>query len=105
MKAADLKERIDIYKQVETRTASGAATITFERKYSCRARINYSSGNRILTNDEIFYTVDREFIVRTYVPVNESDEIRWNNKRWQILSIDHNLEYNDIIIKTTLINE
>lgn len=105
MKAADLKDRIDIYKQVETRTASGAATITWERKYSCRARVNYSSGNRILTNDEIFYTVDREFIVRSYVPVNESDEIRWDNKRWQILSIDHNIEYNDIIIKTTLINE
>lgn len=105
MKASDLRDRIEIWGQVQTRTASGAATITYEKKYSCRARVNYSSGQRTVTNDEIFYAVDREFIVRSYVPVIETDEIRWHDQRWQILSIDHNRDYNDIIIRTTLINE
>lgn len=105
MKASDLNERIDIYEQVTTRTLSGAVNIDWQIKYSCRARINYSSGNRIIDNDEIFYTVDRDFIVRSYVPVIDTDEIRWDNKRWQIRSIDKNREYNNQVIHTTKINE
>lgn len=105
MKASDLNERIDIYKEIKTRTLSGADDIDYEFKYSCRARINYSSGNRIIDNDNIFYTVDRDFIVRSYVQVIDTDEIRWDNKRWQIRSIDKSKEYNNIVIKTTLVNE
>jgi head-tail adaptor len=105
MKASDLNERIDIYEQVTTRTLSGAVNIDWQLKYSCRARVNYSSGNRIIDNDEIFYTVDRDFIVRSYVPVVDTDEIRWQDKRWQIRTIDKNREYNNIVIKTTLVNE
>lgn len=105
MKASDLSERIQIYNQISTRTQSGAANLTWELKYSCRARVNYSSGNRIVDNDEIFHTVDRDFIVRSYVPIVDTDEIRWDNKRWQILSIDKSHDYNNIVIHTTLINE
>lgn len=105
MRSGDLRDRINIYELVSTRTATGAAKTDWQFKCSCRSRVNYSSGNRQITNDEIFYSVDREFIVRSYVPVKETDEIRWDNKRWQILSIDKNKTYNDIIIKTTLINE
>lgn len=105
MKSSDLRERISIYEQVTTRTESGAVNIDWQLKYSCRARVNYSSGNRIIDNDEIFYLVDRDFIVRSYVPVVDTDEIRWDNKRWQIKSIDKNHEYNNILIHTTLVNE
>lgn len=105
MKAAQLNERIEIYKQVITRTTSGAANISYEYKCSTRARVNYASGNRTIDNDEIFYNVDRQFIIRHYVPVVDTDEIRWNNQRWRILSIDKNREYHNIQISTTLINE
>ena len=105
MQSRDLINRIEIYKQVINRTPSGAVDINYVFKYSCRARINYSSGTRTIDNDEIFYSVDREFIVRSYVPIKETDEIRWNGQRWQILSIDRNRTYNDIVIKTQLYNE
>lgn len=105
MKASDLDERIEIWQVATTRTPSGAVSIEYEYKCSTRARVNYSSGNRIVTNDEIFYDVDRDFIVRHYVPVVDTDEIRWNNQRWQILSIDRSKEYHNIVIKTTKVNE
>lgn len=105
MDSGFLKDRIEIYQQVVTRTDSGATDIEYEFKCSTRARVNWSTGDRTVNNDEIFYSTDREFIVRAYVPVVETDEIRWNNQRWQILSIEHNKRFNNIFIKTTLINE
>lgn len=105
MRSGDLKERIEIWQQDTVRTSTGATDIDYTFKCSCRARVNWSTGNRTINNEEIFYSVDREFIVRAYVPVIETDEIRWDSKRWQILSIDHNKKFNNIFIRTTLINE
>lgn len=105
MKASDLEYRIEIYRQVVARSASGAANISYEYRCSTRAHIRYASGSRTVENNEIFYDVDRQFVVRHYVPVEETDIIHWNNQRWRILSIDRNREWNDIIIQTTLINE
>ena len=105
MDSGFLKDRIQIYEQAITRTPTGATNVEYNYKCSCRARVNWSTGNRTINNEEIFYSTDREFIVRAYVPVIETDEIRWNNQRWQILSIDHNKKYNNILIRTTLLNE
>ena len=106
MNSAKLKERIDIYKQIVEPTDFGDNRLSYEFKYSCRACVNYSSGNRIVENDEIFYSVDREFIVRHYVPIVDTDIIEWDNKKWRVLSIDRDkYKYNDIVIKTTLVNE
>ena len=105
MDSGFIKDRIEIYKQVTTRTATGATDITNEYRCSCRARVNWLTGNREVNNDEIFYAIDRDFIVRSYVPVEETDEIRWNNQRWQILSVEHNKKFNNIIIKTQLLND
>lgn len=105
MKASDLNERIEIYRLVSTRTESGASNNTYEYRCSTRARVNYASGNRTVSNDEIFYDVDRQFIVRHYVPVENTDEIRWDNQRWRILSIDRSRDYHNIVIQTTLVNE
>ena len=105
MKASDLNERIEIYRLVSTRTESGATNNTYEYRCSTRARVNYASGNRTVSNDEIFYDVDRQFIVRHYVPVENTDEIRWDNQRWHILSIDRSRDYHNIVIQTTLVNE
>lgn len=105
MKASDLSERIEIYRLVTTRTESGATNNTYEYRCSTRARVNYASGNRTIVNDQVFYDVDREFILRHYVPIEPTDEIRWQEQRWKVLSIDKNREYHDIIVKTTLIQE
>lgn len=105
MNSANLRDKIEILEQVTTRTQSGAVNIEWQIKFSCRSMVQYSSGNRTIDNDEIFYTVDRDFIIRAGLDVVETDEIRWDNKRWQIRSIDKNREYNNQVIHTTKINE
>ena len=103
MKASNLDKVIDIYELNITTSPYGDTKRTWTKKYSTRARVNYSSGNRTIENDEIFFTVDREFIMRHYVPIEDTDIIVWNNEKWRVLSIDHNHEYNDIIVRTTKI--
>ena len=103
MKASDLKERIKIYSLRTTATVYGDTHDEYVFKYTCRARVNYASGNRTVENDAIFYAVDREFIVRSYVPVKDTDIIIWNDEQWRILSIDNSKLLNDIIIRTTKI--
>lgn len=105
MDSAKLTEPIQIYQLVETRTPSGAMDRDYEYKCSTSAFVRYASGNRTIDNEQIFYSVDRQFIVRHYVPVVETDEIRWNNQRWRILSIDRNKEFHNIQINTTLQND
>lgn len=103
MKASDLDKVIDIYELVITETLSGFTSRKWVKKYTTRARVNYSSGGRTIENDEIFFMVDREFIMRHYVPIVDTDIIIWNDEKWRVLSIDHNREFNDIIVRTTKI--
>lgn len=103
MNSADLKERIKIYSLCTTATVYGDTHDEYMYNYTCRARVNYASGNRTVENDAIFYAVDREFIVRSYVPVHDTDIIVWNDEQWRILSIDRSKALNDIIIRTTKI--
>lgn len=106
MKAADLFHRINIYKMTTSTTDFGEVRYDWDTlRCTCRARVNYSSGTRTVENDEIFYSVDREFIVRSYVEVEDTDIIEWNGEKWRILTIDHNRQYNNIFIRTTKINQ
>lgn len=105
MKSSDLKHRINIYKQHVDTSDFGRTIITYEPRTSCRARVNYLSGNRTIENEEIFYSVDREFIVRHYVPIEYTDVIEYDGDFWQVLSVDRIHEYNDIVIRTTRLND
>lgn len=105
MNSANLKYRINIYRQVKNKTDFGNDRITYEFKCSTRARVNFSSGSRTVVNEQIYYDVDREFIVRHYVDVVDTDIIEFDNYKWRILSIDHDRLYNDIVIRTTKFDE
>ena len=105
MVSSKLRDRIDIYKEIKSETDFGETKTSYEFKYSCRAFVQYANGTRTVDDDEIFYAVDRNFIVRSFVPVYNTDVIHWNDQRWRILSIDRDYHYNNIVIRTTLINE
>lgn len=104
MKSSDLKEKIEICEQVVTKTDFGRTLISYKHKSYTLARVNYSSGNRLVENEEIFYSVEREFIVRSYVDVSDTDIIKYQDNEWQILSIDRSYNFNNIIIRTAKIN-
>lgn len=105
MNSADLKDRIDIYEQIDNKTEFGRTDISYRFKYSTRARVNYVSGNTTMDNDEIFYAVNRTFIVRHYVPIAYTDVIKYDNDFWQVTSIDKVHEYHNIVINTVRLND
>lgn len=101
MKASDLDNIIQLYELKTTKTDFGLTNNQYIFKLSCRARVNYSSGNRTIENDEIFYDVSRDFIVRSYVQVSYSDIIKYKDEFYQVISIDHSHDFNNIIIRTS----
>lgn len=70
-----------------------------------RAKVTYNSGNRANENGDIFYSYEVLFTVRIYHQINEYMRIIWKNRKYRILSIEHNKEQQQQIIKTELINE
>lgn len=104
MNSAYLKHPIEIYELVTTKTEYGTIETSYVKKYDTKAMVKFDSESQVVSEGEIFYPINRTFIVRAYVPVIESDRIRFDKKDWRILSINRNIYYNDIEIQTTLVN-
>lgn len=104
MNAALLKEPIDIYELNTTKTEYGTIQTNYVLKYHTRAYVRFNSENMTVSEGEIFFPVNRTFIVRSYVPVVETDQIEFEGKRYKILSINKNKYYNDTEIQTVLLN-
>ena len=83
----------------------GEKTGIWENKFTTRARIINDSGNRNLENEEIVFNYYKTFQMRSYVPITEDDRIKWDEKYYRVLTIEHRKDLNDIIVKTELINE
>lgn len=105
MNAALLRNPIDIYQLQNTTTQYGTINPTYTLKYSTRAHIKFNSESQVVSEGEILFPVLRTFVVRAYVPVIETDRIKYDNKWWKITSINKNEYYNDIEIQTTLVNQ
>lgn len=104
MNAALLKEPIDIYELNTTKTEYGTIQTSYTLKYHTRSYVKFNSENMTVSEGEIFFPVNRTFIVRSYVPVVETDQIEFEGKRYKILSINKNKYYNDTEIQTVLLN-
>ena len=105
MNSCLLKNPIEIQALKTSKTEYGTIQTSYVQKYETRAHIIFNSENQVISEGEIFYPVNRTFVVRSYVPVTETDRIIWDNKKWKILSINKNNYYGNIEIMTTLVNE
>lgn len=104
MQAHLLKNPIDIFELVTTKTEYGTIQTSYELKYHTRSYIRFNSENMAVSEGEIFFPVNRTFIVRSYVPVTETDQIEFEGKRYKILSINRNKYYNNTEVNCVLIN-
>lgn len=100
-----MNEVVTVYTPVETVNEYGERTTEYVETYTTRAKVEYNNGNRVNENDEIVFSYTKRFLVRSYVPVTETCQIEWQEKRYRILTLEHRREYNDIVINTELINE
>ena len=105
MKAGLLKEKITILKPRVEKTQTGAQKMIYEDFYETRTHVINNSGNRENNSGEVFYSNNKTFIVRSYVPVNEHMIILYRGNKYKILSIDPNLWFGNLEIQTEKINE
>lgn len=105
MIAGRLNEVVKIYKPMETINEYGESEFEFVYAYTTRAKVEYNTGNRLNENNELVFSYNKTFNVRSYVPLLETYQIEWQGKRYRILTLEFRREYNDIVINTELINE
>ena len=104
MNSCILKDPIDIYELVTIKTEYGTIKTSYNLKYHTRAYVRFNSENMTVSEGEVYFPINKTFIVRAYVPVTETDQIEHEGKRYKILSINRNKYYNDIEIGCVLIN-
>lgn len=105
-RAGLLNEVINILTSTSTVNEYGEKVQTYNVTYTTRARVEHNSGTRSTDNNEIFYSYQKTFTVRSYVPVTEFDLIEYDNKKYRIITIENRVkEYNDKLIITELIND
>jgi SPP1 family predicted phage head-tail adaptor len=105
MNAGILREKIEIYEPVVTRTQYGNSKTSWNLFYTTRASVQYNSGFEKEENKEIVRTTIYTFIVRHYVPVKETMRIKHDGKMYKIESIKPNKYYNDKEIVAELVNK
>ncbi len=104
-RAGLLNEIISLWKPTTVINDYGEREESFELFYMTRARVLNDGGSRTVTNDEIVFPYSKTFQVRYYVPVTDTMQVEWQNKRYRIISTEKRRDENDIMIKTELINE
>lgn len=105
MRAGRLNEIVEIWRSQVTVNEYGERDE--EDVYVCktRAAVRNTSGGRSEPNNEIFYSYSFEFLLRSYIPVVDTDRIKWQGNMYMINSLQHRRESNDIQIFATKINE
>lgn len=106
MESGLLKDKILFQRQTVTTDEYGHEITTYTDAFETRADVVWNNGNRIVSNEEIFYENTVSFIVRYYSPVEDTMRIKYQDKLYRIISInpDKEIYYRKIII-AQLINE
>lgn len=105
MQAGLLNEVVRLFHVEKHINDYGEETVNYKLYFNTRAKHNHDSGTRVNENNEIVYDYTKTFNIRSYVPVQETDIIEFKGKRYRIITIEKRREYNDILIKSELINE
>ena len=105
MWAGLLNEHVDIMKYVTTLNEYGETLQTLTKVYSTRAKVVHLSGSRTNRNDEIQYPYSKTYVMRYHTPIDEDNLIKWDNKLWRVISIDHDRGMQQTVIITEIVNE
>lgn len=98
-------EPIEIYDKVSTRNQFGEQVDTMTLVYSTRAKVGHIGGSRSVINNEIVTPYQKNFVVRIYVPVTDTSQIKYENKYYQVTSIDTDKVLQQKTVITQLVNE
>lgn len=105
MIAGRLNETVRIFDPVTTVNAYGERIKEYRQVYETRARVENTSGARVEQNNEIVFSYNYNFTLRSYVPITEASQIEWQDNRYRVLTLQKRREYNDIYVQAEKIND
>lgn len=95
MEGGLLKDTIMFQRQYIALDEYGHEVITYKDAFPTRANVKWNNGDRIVSNDEIVYDNSLTFTVRRYCPVEPTMIIKYNDKRFRIITINPELDVYD----------
>ena len=105
MRAGLLNDSITIIESVLSVNDFGEQEETWKPKYKARARLIHLGGGRQNINEEIFYSSNKTFETRIYVPVDFYNRVIWNGNIYRILDIIPDREQQKLTIKAELVDD
>lgn len=105
MRAGLLTEEITIQQQTVTQNNDGSNVKQWTTFIVTKAQVDYESGSRAISANEVVFMQNVNFTIRIYHKVTEQMRIIWNSKKYRILFIQSDKQKQSITIKTELINE
>ena len=97
--------KIDVYRPTRTQNSFGEwdDIYTFYKTY--RAGLLAQTMNKNVTEDEYYHPMFKEFIVRAYADIKETDRVKFEDKLYNITSVEQNQYFNNKQIKCELAKE
>lgn len=105
MRSGLLQYPIDIYKPIVEKNEFGEQVTIYKKSIHTRARIVYDGGGKTNYEGDITYIYTITFEVRRYHNINEYDHVHYMDKKFQILSVEHNKKEQKQVLVCQLINE
>lgn len=105
MQSGLLNDKVEIFNQVISTNDYGETKIDYVFYKSYRAKVEHIGGGKKVSNDEIFSFYQKRFTLRVYADVKETDYIKYDNKFYRILTIDKNVQWQQKVIITELVND
>lgn len=103
MRAGSLQYRIKVIQSQLTTDEFGAKSEYWVLYHDMRAGILYKSGNKSITDNEMFNSSSVDFSVRYDENITEQMRVVYNNKIYKIAAINRNPFDNSLVISTELI--
>lgn len=106
MDSASLRQaKIEIYKLKDRETNYGVYADDLTLVYTTRASTRFDTMSKSEANGEVSFPINRTFYVRSYVPVDYNCYIKYEDRFWEVVSVNKDVYYNNIVINTVLLNE
>lgn len=105
MMAGQYNEPIKIYSVEEILNEFGEREFQYTLTYNTRAKFETYNGSRTNENNEIVYTHNKTLYVRSYVPINDTSYIEYDDAKWRVINIEKRKDYNDKVITVEKVND
>jgi SPP1 family predicted phage head-tail adaptor len=105
MQAGLLRDIIELQQLTTSKDSYGSEVETYEYYCTTKAQVIYSSGNKLITNNEVNFNYNTTFNIRYYIEVTETMRIKFQSRLYRILSVESNKQFQYKSIIAELIHE